>query len=1110
MASGVFRLFAQLHIMVHYNKLSLETLHLGYGLWHTQSAKQTRRVLNISMAEARIRARISSCDYTGAAGRVVDLESEGRGFGPRCLQRGRCSARLPHWRLPHWEFVNRSVSLELSQKKCHTVSRRTARPHPWTSCWRSVSTTKTSFSGFPAVIPDALGLPGAVCLGTFKASFLLFAIRLCSRNQASVPAAARDNVKKCEEVANRLYRALNSFNLPSLNRPGFTQKCPVLFDVGSGFGVFPFNFLVFILPPAHARLKSILIGCKELFRIGKLRTSAQTSATSSLLLFTVVTFWYSALRGSFRTLDMSGRPGFESQSGHPGFCFATVFLNQSRLMTGRSLNTGHGQVITRSHFSGQLAPSLDMTVSEAAALSSTPLTCLIFSKEIGHSTAELRCVTKYKLQIQTKLLKGPCPDLLQGAAFERGVRAFCPFYPFHAIVQFNTSLSFTSYVVGAAVAERLDCSPPTEAKKRARSPAEPLQDFRKWESCRTTPLVSGFSRGSPVSPSFIPPLHCGAAPFPHILVFIGSQDLVVKSRPNLSSHGEHPTLRNCNVIGQVRNLVWNLSRTIGRVQLPNLVRSQAAQGHDGCHTSPYTGRYGGSCTSFCGIWYRVVSPFKDTKGWSHRCNGRKSNRVVDMSRARGDGRTPPEVPPCDRYVDVVLAWKWLRILHAGEDLEGSPPNDEMTRRAATHSKFESEDVKKLREENGTHSNTELTEDSWATVVKRSKNSRIEVSQVSAGVSKTNSSAFNGMRSLLQRNKQLGSKTPIVQHASHTLHCLILAVADFPTADHFSRCPSSIAETQPLIHSTTTQLPARRPKLNTTQRAPQKDYRVGSLSVADTRPPAYLPPVILKNPLTCCRRYHITAVFHFHLLARDAKQLARETRWPWVCYPFDRCTGPCQNAVKGDDRRGASEETAMYVCIQGEAWHQTKDGASQRELVRSLLPAPLPPLLLHQNASLAMHLPPPSSPESICPKKISCPPLSIQCRNAATCKNLSSATFPCLLQHQAKSTSEIDTRHLHQEHQASTSRMMPDAYYNIYISARRALQCQLSTTSSRSTTQNLQGLSKKREPYTGVSVTMERDDSSLPYASVTPGYRRVWFRIEEDSPLHIQMCNGDEH
>ncbi|KAJ8869715.1 hypothetical protein PR048_028710 [Dryococelus australis] len=35
---------------------------------------------------------------------------------------------------------------------------------------------------------------------------------------------------------------------------------------------------------------------------------------------------------------------------------------------------------------------------------------------------------------------------------------------------------------------------------------------------------------------------------------------------------------------------------------------QGGKCHDGCHNSPYTGRCGGPCTSFYGIWYRVISP----------------------------------------------------------------------------------------------------------------------------------------------------------------------------------------------------------------------------------------------------------------------------------------------------------------------------------------------------------------------------------------------------------------------------------------------------------------------------------------------------------------------
>ncbi|KAJ8878055.1 hypothetical protein PR048_022518 [Dryococelus australis] len=61
--------------------------------------------------------------------------------------------------------------------------------------------------------------------------------------------------------------------------------------------------------------------------------------------------------------------------------------------------------------------------------------------------------------------------------------------------------------LGTAVAERLTCSPTTKAN-RVHSPAG-SPDFREWELCRTMPLVSGFSRGSTVSP----PFHSRIAPY---------------------------------------------------------------------------------------------------------------------------------------------------------------------------------------------------------------------------------------------------------------------------------------------------------------------------------------------------------------------------------------------------------------------------------------------------------------------------------------------------------------------------------------------------------------------------------------------------------------------
>ncbi|KAJ8893454.1 hypothetical protein PR048_006052 [Dryococelus australis] len=68
-------------------------------------------------------------------------------------------------------------------------------------------------------------------------------------------------------------------------------------------------------------------------------------------------------------------------------------------------------------------------------------------------------------------------------------------------------LFFTN--MGAAVSERTGYSPPTKPN-RVQSPAGPLPDFCKQESCRTMPLVGRFPWGSPVFPS----LHSGAAPFP--------------------------------------------------------------------------------------------------------------------------------------------------------------------------------------------------------------------------------------------------------------------------------------------------------------------------------------------------------------------------------------------------------------------------------------------------------------------------------------------------------------------------------------------------------------------------------------------------------------------
>ncbi|KAJ8896967.1 hypothetical protein PR048_002313 [Dryococelus australis] len=67
--------------------------------------------------------------------------------------------------------------------------------------------------------------------------------------------------------------------------------------------------------------------------------------------------------------------------------------------------------------------------------------------------------------------------------------------------------------------------------RRVRFLSGSLPDFRICESCRTMPMVCGFSRGSTVSP----PLRSGAAPCPSHFTLISSKDTCVWNRPNLSS-----------------------------------------------------------------------------------------------------------------------------------------------------------------------------------------------------------------------------------------------------------------------------------------------------------------------------------------------------------------------------------------------------------------------------------------------------------------------------------------------------------------------------------------------------------------------------------------------
>ncbi|KAJ8871833.1 hypothetical protein PR048_028173 [Dryococelus australis] len=98
------------------------------------------------------------------------------------------------------------------------------------------------------------------------------------------------------------------------------------------------------------------------------------------------------------------------------------------------------------------------------------------------------------------------------------------------IAKFQGYKSESRTVKRPTVAARLARPPPTKANRAQSLVGSP--DFRKWESCRMMPLVRGFSRGSPVSPA--PSFRCRSSLTS--ITLIGSQDVAVKSHPNLFPH----------------------------------------------------------------------------------------------------------------------------------------------------------------------------------------------------------------------------------------------------------------------------------------------------------------------------------------------------------------------------------------------------------------------------------------------------------------------------------------------------------------------------------------------------------------------------------------------
>ncbi|KAJ8888763.1 hypothetical protein PR048_008255 [Dryococelus australis] len=162
----------------------------------------------------------------------------------------------------------------------------------------------------------------------------------------------------------------------------------------------------------------------------------------------------------------------------------------------------------RGERSDQREENLRMTEHEQLQRSDTPCPC---------SKTDLIILLIIRQNFVVYFRTNPCAS---------GTHQLCNF--FELAVSCPLITPFFTFFFGAAVAERLTCSPPTN-ENRIQSPAWSFPDFRMWEPCRTMPLVCRFSRGSPVSPA-LSFLHCSLLT---LITLIDSQDLAVKRRPNI-------------------------------------------------------------------------------------------------------------------------------------------------------------------------------------------------------------------------------------------------------------------------------------------------------------------------------------------------------------------------------------------------------------------------------------------------------------------------------------------------------------------------------------------------------------------------------------------------
>ncbi|KAJ8867365.1 hypothetical protein PR048_031166 [Dryococelus australis] len=194
-------------------------------------------------------------------------------------------------------------------------------------------------------------------------------------------------------------------------------------------------------------------------------------------------------------------------------------------------------------------------------------------------------------------------------------------------------------------------TPPRLQPRRTvvQSPAGPLLDSHKWESCRTMPLVGGSSRGYPVSPAFA----FRRCSIPRSTL-IGSQNLLVRSRPTLFTESLRSFDTPCRTVNQYRLFTGRRNDRTGETGDPRENPSTSGS----LTTTPLLGGGGGKDEWRFKVrehntWFKKrVSPADHTLASHHGIPGSIPGRVTEPSQVPDDSagrrvfsRIPSSPPP---------------------------------------------------------------------------------------------------------------------------------------------------------------------------------------------------------------------------------------------------------------------------------------------------------------------------------------------------------------------------------------------------------------------------------------------------------------------------------